>query len=61
MRFSITAILAAPAAIAAADKMIVHTECGGNTCDSRSGRFYTDVGSYLKNASKGCRRTKVPG
>lgn len=61
MRFDITAIIASLALTTAAYRMEVFTKCGGVTCDSRQGVFYTDFGSYQVNADKGCRKTSVPG
>lgn len=63
MRIQITAVLATPAATAAADSMTVHTVCPiiGN-CDSRIGTWHSAFGNYLINADEGCRDPPdVPG
>ncbi|KAH7263764.1 hypothetical protein BKA59DRAFT_506780 [Fusarium tricinctum] len=61
MRFNITAIIAALASTAAADRMEVFTDCAAfGQCDSSGGTFYTDFGTYKVNANEGCRRTSVP-
>ncbi|KAF4956034.1 hypothetical protein FSARC_11697 [Fusarium sarcochroum] len=61
MRFDIAAIFASLALTTAADRMEVFTKCAVGSCDSRQAVFYTDVGSYKVDASKGCRKTSVPG
>ena len=61
MRLDIPAIIAAMAATIAADRLEVHTRCAPGSCDSRSGIFYTDFGSYSVDANEGCRGTSVPG